>query len=333
MYTKRNYSFWMTFNWSRKPFLYGFLYSGIVTLIFALVHHKYSSVHLSLPWQPISVLGIAVAFYLGFKNNASYDRTWEARKIWGGIVNNSRTFGAAVCAFIQGENAEEIRKTLIYRHLAWLTALRHQLRLSREWEHTEDRVKGLYAPTVSENYFHTLEEEIQYFIEEEEYKSYTDKANMAVQILRRQAVELQTFADKGYFDDFRHMEFHKLIALFYDDQGRSERIKNFPFPRQYASVALWQTWLFAALMPFGMLDVFHSEEGIAFWLSIPFSALLIWVFFLMEKIGDYSENPFEGTYNDIPITSIARSIEIDLRQMIQDENIPAPIQGQKGFIM
>ncbi len=128
------------------------------------------------------------------------------------------------------------------------------------------------------------------------------------------------------------MELHRLIGAFFDDQGRSERIKNFPFPRQYASVALWQTLIFALLIPFGMFNTFGENQAL-FWVSVPFSALIIWVFFLMESIGDYSENPFEGTYNDVPITSIARNIEIDLRQMINDSNIPPAITAQNGFLM
>lgn len=125
MYTKRNYGFWMTFNWSKKPFIIGFLYSTFIALVAYFLNMK-----LSLPWQPISVIGIAVAFYLGFKNNSSYDRTWEARKIWGSIVNNSRSVGAAIVSFVQGDDEEEVKRELIYRHIAWMTALRFQLRLS-----------------------------------------------------------------------------------------------------------------------------------------------------------------------------------------------------------
>ena len=53
----------------------------------------------------------------------------------------------------------------------------------------------------------------------------------------------------------------------------------------------------------------------------------------MEKIGDYSENPFEGTYNDVPITSIAKGIEIDMREMINDTGIPEPTKAENGFLM
>lgn len=322
----------MTFNWSKWPFIYGLIYASTVTLVFYFLQSLYK-IDISLNWQPVSVLGIAVAFYLGFKNNSSYDRTWEARKIWGGIVNNSRTFGAAINSFINGPSAESIKKALIYRHIAWLTALRYQLRLSREWEHTEDRIKNRYLPQVCEEYIDRLEREVIFYISENEYNSYTGKANIATQILATQSLELQRLRDEGYYEDFRHMELHKLISTFYDDQGRSERIKNFPFPRQYASTALWLTMIFAMLIPFGMINIFQSDGIGKLWLSVPFSALVIWIFFLMEKIGDYSENPFEGTYNDVPITSIARAIEIDLREMIHDNNIPSPMKSENGFLM
>lgn len=328
MYVKRNYGFLMTFKWSSKPFIIGLLFSGTVCALNIFIPFS-----LAIPWQPISIIGIAVAFYLGFKNNSSYDRTWEARKIWGSIVNNSRSFGAAVNAFVQGGEKEEVKKELIYRHIAWITALRHQLRLSRPWEHTENRLNGLYSPTVCEDFNNRLEKELLHFISSEELSAIQNKSNIATQLLNNQAARLQELRDNNYFEDFRHMEFHQLIVSFYEDQGKSERIKNFPFPRQYASTALWLTFVFAAFVPFGLLDVFKSTELSGFALCSVFSALIIWVFFLMEKIGDYSENPFEGTYNDVPITSIARTIEIDLREMLNDSNIPQAIQAENGFLM
>ena len=171
-----------------------------------------------------------------------------------------------------------------------------------------------------------------HFISDSEFESYKSKSNVASQILNTQSVELQRLKDENYFDDFRHIELYQLVKSLNEDQGKSERIKNFPFPRQYASVALWQTLIFCLLIPFGIVSIFAESEG-KMWLATPFSALIIWIFFLMEKIGDYSENPFEGTYNDVPITTIARGIEIDMREMINDENIPPTIKPEYGFLM
>lgn len=327
MYTKKNYSFWMTFNWSKKPFVIGFLYSVAIIITLHFLELNYT-----IPWQPISVIGIAVAFYLGFKNNSSYDRTWEARKIYGGIVNDSRSIAAAIIAFVQGENEEAVKKELIYRHIAWLTALRHQLRLTRSWEHVKNRLNGLYAPTICEDYDEKLHKELQDYLSEHEIEMINNKSNRATQILKKQSVRFQELKDKGYFDDFRHMELHHLITNLYAGQGKAERIKNFPFPRQYASTALWVTFVFCSLVPFGLYGLFKGNIW-AESICIIMSAVIIWVFFLMEKIGDYSENPFEGTYNDVPITSISISIEIDLREMIDDQNIPSSIKENNGFLM
>lgn len=318
----------MTFNWSKTPLIVGLIYGAVVCTASYLLDF-----HFAIPWGPLSVLGIAVAFYLGFKNNSSYDRTWEARKIWGSIVNNSRTFAAATVAFVQGEGDAELKRELIYRHIAWLTALRHQLRLSRPWEHTEIRVKGLYSPVVCEDYLSKLDAEIHKLLPEKEIKALEGKANMATQILKHQSTRLQELRDKGYYDDFRHMEFHQLITSFYADQGKSERIKNFPFPRQYASVAVWITYVFCVFVPFGLLDVMSEKDAWMLWLCPFLTGLIMWVFFLMEKIGDYSENPFEGTYNDVPITSIARGIEIDLREMLDEEDIPEALKDVNGFLL
>ena len=128
------------------------------------------------------------------------------------------------------------------------------------------------------------------------------------------------------------MEFHKLVTNLYAGQGKAERIKNFPFPRQYASTALWVTFVFCTLVPLGLIGLFQNN----IWTELTcvfISAIIIWVFFLMEKIGDYSENPFEGTYNDVPVTSISIGIEIDLREMIDDQNIPKAVEASNGFLM
>lgn len=327
MFVRRRHSLWSTINWSKWPFIIGTIYSLIICVLLF-----YTDITIVIPWEPIGVIGIAVAFYLGFKNNSSYDRAWEARKIWGSIVNNSRTLGAAVTSFVQStQDVDSIKKELIYRHIAWLTALRHQLRISQQWEHIENRIKGLYAPSFSEDFHNKLDKELKQFLSSSELEILDNKTNVATQILQMQSKRLQELRNSGYYDDFRHMELYQLISSFYTDQGKSERIKNFPFPRQYASVGYWFTIIFCLFVPFGLLEVIPEQSR--FFISPLLSGLITWVFLLMEKIGDYSENPFEGTYNDTPITAISRSIEIDLREMINDINIPEALKQQDGYLM
>lgn len=327
MYVKRNYGFWMTFSWSSKPFVFGLIYSLALCVL-----QYFLDITLHLPWQPISIIGIAVAFYLGFKNNSSYDRTWEARKIWGSIVNNSRSFASSVLSFVRGENEKATQQKLIYYHLAWLITLRHQLRLSKEWEHIKDRL-SIYSPQVCNDYDAMWKHDLGKYLSAQQLEEYSKYSNRATQILNLLNQELQLAYEQNLINDFKHVELQKLIVSFYADQGKSERIKTFPFPRQYASTALWLTMVFCALLPFGMIDIFKSVNSWMFWLCPIISSLIIWTFFLMEKIGDYSENPFEGTYNDVPITAISRTIEIDLLEMLGENNIPKPTQAENGFLL
>ncbi len=330
MYVKRHYSLWMTVRWSKKQFFFAFLYSTLITFIFV-----WTGVEFTLPWEPISVIGIAVAFYLGFKNNSSYDRTWEARKIWGAIVNDSRTFTTAILTLINARNPDDsqsLQKSIIYRHIAWIYALKHQLRRKRTWEHYEDPAKLIYTPTFKNSYYDDVELAIKGYLSQEELEHYKSKTNISSQILKKQAQVIQNMEADGLITDYKQVWLHQIIGKLYDNQGMCERIKNFPLPRQYASTALWMNYFFCALIPFGMLNIMEGSTG-HIWLTVPFSGLIIWIFFLMDKIGDYSENPFEAAYNDVPISSIARSIEIDLLEMIGDKNIPEPYPVENGFLM
>ena len=99
---------------------------------------------IKIPWTPLALIGTAVAFVIGFQNNSAYGRIWEARKIWGAIVNGSRSWGTNVKGyvgnqFLDDEKSEnelhENYKRLIYRHIAWLYTLRGQLLVPTSWEH------------------------------------------------------------------------------------------------------------------------------------------------------------------------------------------------------
>ena len=106
-----------------KNLVFFVLWTSLVFFLYNYLNWTF----ISLAFEPLSVIGIAVSFYLGFKNSQSYDRFWEARKIWGAIVNYSRTWTSEVLANVAG--SREDQKVLIYRHLAWINVLRIQLRL------------------------------------------------------------------------------------------------------------------------------------------------------------------------------------------------------------
>lgn len=328
MYIKRYYSLWMTIKWSRKALLYGALYSAAIIVIYEITHIQFA-----LPWQPISVIGIAVAFFVSFKNNSSYDRTWEARKIWGRIINESRTFATAILTMPGEPVTYEHKKTMIHRHLAWLLALKHNMRKPRTWEHNGPVEKLVFTPNFSKEYQDGMEPEVSKYLSVSEFAQLKKYTNLPSQILKNQSLEIARLFNSGQLSENKHVWLHKQIGNFYDVQGMTERIKNFPFPRQYASTGLWIMYIFCALIPFGLLDIFEQSRSLHYWLTIPFSTVIIWIYFLVDRIGDYSENPFEAAYNDVPISSMARTIEIDLREMLDEENIPPSYPVENGFLL
>lgn len=326
--------------WTRRDIYVLVLLSTVPTFCFVVLDWKW----LAIPWLPIALLGTAVAFVVGFKNNASYDRMWEARKAWGAIVNASRAWGFMVKDFVTNQHAktkvspEELRKIqldLSHRHMAWLTALRFQLREKRNWEAIYKKHNQEYKNKwfTVEEHDSKLEEHLAQYVSAEELKLIMSKTNKAAFILSLQSDKLRELLEAGLIEDFRHMEMEKVLVEFLNQQGASERIKNFPYPRQYATINLYFIKIFIALVPFGMLQEFQKLGDNLVWLSIPFSVLSSWIFTTMEKIGESTESPFEGSANDVPITAISRSIEIDLRELFNEASIPQGKQPQNNILV
>ena len=339
MHAGKNFSFKEVVLWTRRDIFQLFILAFLPTCLYIFFEWKW----LALPWLPIALLGTAVAFIIGFKNNASYDRLWEARKIWGGIVNSSRAWGILVKDYVTNRHAKTqlsdaqlhaVHKKLYERHFAWLTALRFQLREPRVWE-------AIYQPHNKEyknKWFRVEEHEeklgdvIKPYLSEEEYNLVMSKSNKAAQLIALQSQHLKELLDLGLIEDFRHMDLEKILVEFFNLQGASERIKNFPYPRQYATINLYFIRIFVLLLPLGMLQEFEEFNRQLVWLAVPFSVLSGWIFTTMEKIGEASESPFEGSANDVPITSISRTIEIDMREMLHEKSIPEPLKPSNSIL-
>lgn len=340
MHAGKKFSLKEVLFWTRKDIFFLLFIAFIPTFCYAVLDLKF----LSIPWLPIALLGTAVAFMVGFKNNASYERMWEARKAWGAIVNASRSWGIMVRDYISNKHAlqplsekelETIRLQLIHRHFAWLTALRFQLRESRVWEAINKKHNQEYRNRWFrvEEHNGTMETELHNYMPPEDIKQIMPKSNKAAQIIALQSAQLKELLDKGLIEDFRHMELEKLLLEFYNQQGVSERIKNFPYPRQFATLNLYFIKIFIILLPLGMLQEFEKMGGNWIWLSVPFSALSAWIFTTMERIGESTESPFEGSANDVPITAMSRAIEIDLREMYNETTIPAPLKPENNILL
>lgn len=328
MFIFRSYPLGLTLRWTLKFIVAFVIISAIPVVLRRFLHFDF----LLIPWLPIALIGTALAFYLGFKTNASYDRLWEARKIWGAIVNDSRTFTAMVNTYINPDSYEA-KKKLVLRHVAWLTALRFQLRERRTWEHNNLRdSKGYRSEMKIEEFDSDLKSSLKPYLTEDDLNYVLSKRNAATHLLHLQMKDLEALNTRNKIDNFRHVEIGNVVKSLYGEQGKSERIKNFPFPRQYASLNFYYVWLFIILLPFGMIGEFEKLGEYYVWLNIPFCTIVSWVFYTMEMIGDYSENPFEGSFNDIPITALSRTIELDLLEMMDITDLPPPRADNMGVL-
>lgn len=338
MYTRRNIRWSVVFRFAGWPLLTFAAWSTIVTFLYFWA--KSYGVDCSLPIAPLGTIGVAVAFYVGFKNNQSYDRYWEARKIWGGIVNVSRSWANQVLSYISPAYASEpvdpkqiesIKQTLIYRHLAWIHSLRFQLRLKTTFGF---EAKGAAKHYVQSNNIAELEKLVCSLLGKEELHRLCSQVNPATQILRRQSEHLRQVKEEVELtEDFRHISMMDLITEMYTLQGKCERIKNTPFPRQYAYFSNVFVGIFIALLPFGIVGELGSRGDVMVWFTIPMTMIISWIFFTMETVGDSSEDPFENFINDVPMTAICRSIEIDLRQMLGEKDIPPKLEPVDDILM
>lgn len=317
-------------------------FSGIATLYY------FNFISIKIPWLPISVIGTAVAFFVGFKNNQAYDRMWEARKIWGGIINNSRTWGMQVDGYISdtfndtinNNELHSIKKRLIYRHLAWLYSHRKQLLVPTSWEHaSQGGTTAKVAISYQEKFGTGLVKdevskiEMKNFIPPQELKELEKAKNKATQLINAQSRDLRELRKLAVVEDFRHIELMETLQQFYELQGKNERIKKTPFPRQYASASRLFVGVFVLLLPFSMIPELMSLGNTGLWLSVPVTTLIAFVYLMMEFTADYTENPFQGMANDIPMLSLCRTIEIDLRQMLNEENLPEVISAKDDILM
>ena len=336
MHSGKSYKLSEFLVWTRRN-IYWLLILGILpTIFYQLLGLKW----LAIPWTVVALLGTATAFIVGFKNTQTYSRTWEARQIWGSILNSSRAWGTMSRDFLMNNPAKT--KELVYRHFAWLTALRYQMRDSRVWETASKEYNQEYQKFYSIPEKETpLETELAKYISADELKYILGTKNRAVQLMSLQSKTTKDLFAAKEIDAYQFVEMQKMIKDFFDQQGRSERIKNFPYPRQFATINAFFIKLFCFMLPFGMLKEFdklnESVEGVMkgnmVWLVVPFSVLISWVYTSLEQVGESTENPFEGSANDVPISQMSRTIEIDLREMLGETDLPPALQPKNNIIL
>ena len=295
------------------------LYFFFISFAVYIIHYEWDVRKLTVPFEMVALFSTALAIFLGFKNNSAYDRWWEARKIWGLLVNYSRAWGREVQTLAiaeDGTSTEELdawKKRLIYRHIAFVHALRVFLRQRLEYNEI-----GLQWVETSNDY-----NDIRPFLSPEEADEVLSKKNPPNYLLMTQGRELREAYEKGWLTDFRFMQLDQTLTEFNNHQGMSERIKNTPFPRAYSYFSWMFVYLHGTLVPFAFVE----ELGL---LNIPLAMVINFIFLSLEAIGEGIEDPFENRPGDTPLTAISVTIETNLKEMLDQKELPAktePIGG------
>ncbi|WP_346239284.1 bestrophin family protein [Niabella insulamsoli] len=323
--------------WTRRNIYKVALLSLLPTILYGVCDVTW----IAIPWSIVALVGVGAAFIAGFRNTQTYNRLWEARQIWGAIVNDSRAWGMMAKDFVTAagtptvsEELKVIHRRLVYRHIAWLTALRHQLRKPQVWENQNKsyfkEYKNYYKVPEWES---SIEKDMAPYLSQEDLNYVLTKKNRATQLLSLQSADLKNLRKQNLIEAFPYVDLESVLKDFFAHQGKCERIKNFPYPRQFASINIYFIWILALLVPFALVEPLSGLGVYGVWLTIPVSIIIGWIFTSLDQVGESSENPFEGGANDIPMASLSRTIEIDLREMLEETNLPPAVQSENNILM
>lgn len=250
----------------------------------------------SIPITVSSVFGTILSLLLAFRSNQAYDRWWEARSIWGSIVNDSRSFARQVTTMMENPENESIKafqERMILRQIAWCYALGKSLRGSNPLPFTHE------------------------FLTPKEQEYISKFNNKPFAILDLHGRDLQYALKMGWINQYQQVNLDTTLSKFSESMGKSERIKNTVFPTTYGLYIKAAVWVFILLLPFGLVDLFG-------FLMVPVLMIVATFFYLIEKTAVQLQDPFENKATDIPLMAISRTIEIDLKQVLNNENITIP---------
>lgn len=270
--------------------------------------YSFFSIHVtavSIPITVSSIFGTILSLLLAFRSNQAYDRWWEARTIWGAIVNDSRSFGRQVLTMMENPANEDIKafqNRMILRQIAWCYALTKSLRNADPMPHIKELLSA---------------KEVEYI------KRFSNKP---VALLDLHGKDLQYALKMGWINQYQQVNLDTSLSKFSDSMGKSERIKKTVFPTTYGLYIKAAVWVFILLLPFGLVDLFG-------FLMVPVLMIVATFFYLIEKTAVQLQDPFENKATDIPLMAISRTIEIDLKEMIQSEEIeiPEPYQAKHFY--
>ena len=280
-----------------RPLLILVLYDLAIVIAYQVRHWQW----VALPHIPLALFGSAIGIILGFRNQSAYARWWEARTLWGAVVNNSRSWGRQATTSMSGEDAEikEMQRRMVYLQIAYVHALRQHLRKLEPWADL--------AP----------------FMSDVELNSLRNEKNVPLSIQEMMGNLLRECLERGWIDRLQWRAMDESLNDLADAQGGAERIKNTPMPKQYDYFPQLFVQMYCILLPLALV----TSMG---WYTPLGSTLVGFIFLALDRIGRDLEDPFENTIYDVPLTSITTTIEVNLRQLLGETSLPpatVPVEG------
>ena len=281
---------------------------GLAILAVLIDWHGHVLRYITIPEVAVTILGAALTILLGFRTNSAYARWWEARTLWGALVNNSRSLARQAISFPRRSGSQVLQAAsttfshcFIYHQIAFVHAMRCSLRRQPPWD------------------------EIQPFLNAETAEQLKKEQNVPVALLMSMGKLLTMAVDQHVLDEWQMQRIDATLSELSNVLGACERIKNTPLPRQYDYYPELFIKIYCTMLPFVIVD----DVG----LLTPLVALGVgFVFLVLNRIGKNLEDPFENQPYDVPLTSLSRTIEINLRQALGETNLPVPIQAMEGVL-
>lgn len=287
---------------------------GSVAAVAAYALHRWEPL-VALPFSIAATLGGALAIFIGFRNNSAYGRWWEARTLWGGIVNSARVLARLIITFTDSHahqanyeraRSEAFKREMVLKVIAWAHALRIHLRGERDWSSVVALMPAEERAMVD---------------------AAASKPNIVMQLIGQRIYRAMADGTLGGFDSFQ-MEGQLLALANY--QGGCERIKNTPLLRQYHYFTRLFMQVFIVLLPFCLVaDLERMGIG---WAVVPLALIIGFVFAIIGKVGEVNEDPFEGRITDVPLSALCNTIERDLRELLGETALPAKLHPVDGYL-
>ncbi|WP_254697831.1 bestrophin family protein [Phaeobacter piscinae] len=256
---------------------------GVAALSFIVISvDKYVFRLPGLSISAMGVFGLAISLFLGFRNNAAYERWWEARKLWGGMIADVRTLGRFLCIFANDESTRE-------KILSCAVAFVHLHRGNLRGVNVNDSVSGWVGKEKA--------------VAMAAFKSPADAA------LRSMADQIKTAISKGEISDVGQLRISEIVSSLGLHQASCERIATAPLPYVYSLLVRRTTYIYCWLLPFGLID---STD----WFAPLITSVVAYVFFGLLEITHELELPFKDVQNGLPLDAMCRTIEISVLEAL-----------------